>query len=659
MRVAAPAFNAEQTIALARDAAADGAVLAIFPELGLSGYSCEDLFHQDALLDATLDALRTVLKASSGIDTVLVVGAPLRIDARLFNCAIVVHRGKILGVIPKSFLPNYREFYEKRQFVSASEASRHHLNLLGQDVPFGTDLIFESSTLSGFSIGVEICEDLWTPVPPSSWAALAGATVLVNLSASNITIGKAAYRRELCASQSGRCVAAYLYTAAGQGESTTDLAWDGHAVIYENGNLLSESERFADKAQRITADIDLDRLRQERTRLTSFNDSARVHHDRLSAFRRIPLDLALPKSSLPLRRQVARFPYVPHDPKERDARCFEACNIQVSGLEQRLRATGIQKVVIGISGGLDSTHALLVCCRTMDRLSLPRKNILAYTMPGFATGDTTKSNAWKLMKALGTSAEEIDIRPAARQMLLDIHHPFARGEPVHDVTFENVQAGERTSHLFRLANLHNGIVIGTGDLSELALGWNTYGVGDQMSHYSVNASVPKTLIQHLIRWEADRPEVSAEAKAVLTEILNTEISPELVPASAQGAIQRSEDTVGPYELQDFHLYYTLRYGYLPSKIAFLAHHAWSDKNAGSWPPNFPDAKRTQYALPEIKKWLAVFLKRFFATSQFKRSAMPNAPKVGSGGSLSPRSDWRAPSDSPADAWLDELQRNVP
>ena len=659
MRVADPMFNAEETATLSREAAEDGAVLAIFPELGLSGYSCEDLFHQDALLNATVDALAHVVKQSAGIETVLVVGAPLRIDAKLFNCAIVVHRGSVLGVIPKSFLPNYREFYEKRQFVSASEATRSELNLLGHTIPFGTDLIFESSTLPGFSLGVEICEDVWTPIPPSSWLALAGATVLVNLSASNITIGKAAYRRELCAGQSGRCLSAYLYTAAGQGESTTDLAWDGHAMIYENGNLLGESERFADGAQRISADIDLDRLRQERIRLTSFNDSARVHREKLAEFRRIPLKLAVPKGALPLRRQVPRFPYVPHDPKERDERCFEAYNIQVSGLEQRLRATGIKKVVIGVSGGLDSTHALLVCCRTMDRLSLPRQNILAYTMPGFATGEKTKSNAWKLMKALGVSAEEIDIRPSSRQMLADLHHPFGRGEPVHDITFENVQAGERTSHLFRLANLHNGIVIGTGDLSELALGWNTYGVGDQMSHYSVNASVPKTLIQHLIRWEADRPEVSAEAKAVLIEIVNTEISPELVPPSQQGAIQRSEDTVGPYELQDFHLYYTLRYGFLPSKIAFLAHHAWGDKSAGLWPPHFPEAKRTQYTLAEIKKWLGVFLRRFFATSQFKRSAMPNAPKVGSGGSLSPRSDWRAPSDSPADAWLNELEKNVP
>ena len=659
LKVAAPPFNAQRTIALAHDAAADHAVLAIFPEMGLSGYSCEDLFHQDTLLDATAAALRQVLEHTANLSTLLIVGAPLRHEARLFNCAVVVHRGRILGVVPKTFLPNYREFYEKRQFASAADAVTRQMPLLGQDLPFGTDLIFDAVDLPGFALHAEICEDLWTPIPPSSWGALAGATVLANLSASNITIGKAAYRRELCASQSGRCVAAYLYTAAGQGESTTDLAWDGHALIYENGNLLAQTERFSDTEQRITADVDLDRLRQERMRLTSFTDSVRFHRERVAAFRHVPFEIGIPTASVALHRTIARFPYVPGNSTERDERCFEAYNIQVAGLSQRLAATGIKKAVIGVSGGLDSTQALIVCCRTVDRLHLPRQNVLAYTMPGFATSDKTKTNAWKLMKSLGVSAEEIDIRPAALQMLRDIHHPFARGENVHDVTFENVQAGQRTAHLFRLANFHNGLVVGTGDLSELALGWNTYGVGDQMSHYNVNASVPKTLVQHLIRWEVDREQVSADARAVLTEILDTEISPELVPATGQGAMQKSEESVGPYELQDFHLYYTLRYGFRPSKVAFLALHAWQDRDRGAWPPGYPAGKRTQYSLPEIKKWLRVFLMRFFATSQFKRSAMPNAPKVGSGGSLSPRSDWRAPSDSDAQVWLDELEQNVP
>jgi NAD+ synthase (glutamine-hydrolysing) len=659
LKIADPAFNAEQTLALARDAAGNHAAVAVFPELGLAGYSCEDLFHQDALLKAVESAIGEVVRGSHDLASVLIVGAPLGLESKLFNCAIVIHRGSILGVVPKSYLPNYREFYEKRQFTSGFDALSQHITLLGQDVPFGSEIIFEAEDVPGFALHVEICEDLWTPMPPSSWGALAGATVLANLSASNITIGKAAYRRDLCASQSGKCIAAYIYTAAGQGESTTDLAWDGHAMIYENGNCLAEGQRFPKSAQIISADVDLDRLRQERMRLTSFNDSAGRYRDKLSSFRRVRFELGVPKDRIALRRDVARFPYVPGDPKTRDQRCFEAYHIQVSGLEQRLRATGIKKVVIGVSGGLDSTQALIVACRTMDRLGLPRSGVLGYTMPGFATSDKTKSNAWKLMTALGITAEEIDVRPSALQMLKDIHHPFAQGEPLHDVTFENVQAGERTSHLFRLANRNNGIVIGTGDLSELALGWNTYGVGDQMSHYNVNASVPKTLIQHLIRWEVDRAEVSEAARNVLRDILNTEISPELVPAAEGGLVQRSEASVGPYELQDFNLYYTLRYGYRPSKVAFLALHAWGDKGRGQWPPGFPESGRSEYTLAEIKKWLRVFLHRFFAISQFKRSAMPNAPKVGSGGSLSPRGDWRAPSDSDATVWIDELERNVP
>jgi NAD+ synthase (glutamine-hydrolysing) len=659
VKLAVPQFNAERTMALAREAAADHAALAIFPELGLSGYSCDDLFHQDALLGATEQALQRVVQESAELATVLVVGAPLRIESKLFNCAVVIHRGQILGITPKSFLPNYREFYERRQFTSGLDALATEARVLGQTVPFGSQLIFEAEDLPGFALNVEICEDLWTPIPPSSWAAMAGATVLANLSASNITVGKAAYRRELCAGQSGRCIAAYLYTAAGQGESTTDMAWDGHAMIYENGNLLAESERFLNAEQRISADIDLDRLRQERMRMNSFNDSISHHHEKLTQFRRIPFTLGVSSQTIPLRRGVPRFPYVPGDPKQRDERCFEVYNIQVAGLEQRLRATNIRKIVIGVSGGLDSTQALIVACRTMDRLGLPRQNVLAYTMPGFATSEKTKSNAWRLMKALNVSAEEIDIRPSCLQMFQDLRHPFARGEPVHDVTFENVQAGERTSHLFRLANRYDGLVLGTGDLSELALGWNTYGVGDQMSHYSVNASIPKTLIQHVIRWEIDREEVRAEAREVLRDILSTEISPELVPSSGAGIVQRSEEKVGPYELQDFHLYYTLRYGFRPSKVAFLALHTWGDRKRGDWPPGFPDAGRREYSLPEIKKWLRVFLFRFFAISQFKRSAMPNAPKVGSGGSLSPRGDWRAPSDSDATVWLEELDKDVP
>jgi NAD+ synthase (glutamine-hydrolysing) len=527
--------------------------------------------------------------------------------------------------------------------------------------------VLEAKDLPGFTLYVEICEDVWTPIPPSTWGALAGAHVLLNLSASNITVGKAAYRRDLCVGQSGKCCAAYLYTAAGPGESTTDLAWDGHAIICENGNLMAESERFANHEQRITADLDLDRLRQERMRLSSFNDTVGQYRERISAYRRVRFEVGIPSGEVPLKRSIARFPFVPHNPAERDERCFETYNIQVSALEQRLRASSIKKLVIGVSGGLDSTQALIVAGRTMDRLGLPRANILGYTMPGFATTEKTKSNAWRLMKALGVSAAEIDIRPSCLQMLKDLGHPFGRGEPVYDITFENVQAGERTSHLFRLANYHNGLVLGTGDLSELALGWATYGVGDHMSHYGINSSVPKTLIQHLIRWEIDRGGLLGEERDVLKDILETEISPELIPGAAEGTgdsaaggpAQRTEEKIGPYELQDFNLYYLTRFGYRPSKVAFLSHHAWSDHTRGDWPPGFPAASRREYDLAAIKKWLRLFLFRFFAISQFKRSCLPNGPKVGSGGSLSPRGDWRAPSDSDATVWLEELDRNVP
>jgi NAD+ synthase (glutamine-hydrolysing) len=662
VRVANPPFNAARSVALAHQAHAAGAAVVLFPELGLAAYSNEDLFHQDALLDATAAALETVLAASAELRPLLLVGAPLRLEGRLFNCAVAIHSGRILGVTPKSYLPTYREFYEKRQFAAARDMLADEVELLGRRVPCGPDLIYEALGLPGLLVHAEICEDVWTPIPPSTYAALGGATVLCNLSASNITIGKADYRRALCAAQSGTCVAAYLYSAAGPGESTTDLAWDGHALIYENGELLAESARFADDEQLIVADIDLERLLQDRMRLSSFTDSASDHRAALGRLRRVPFVFSPPTGELPLQRVVERFPYVPDDPATRDARCYEAYNIQVHGLMQRLRATGIARLVIGVSGGLDSTQALIVAARTMDRLGLPRSNILAYTMPGFATSEHTRSNAHDLMAALGVSAAEIDIRPSAMQMLKDIGHPYAEGQPVYDVTFENVQAGERTSHLFRLANLHHALVLGTGDLSELALGWATYGVGDHMSHYNVNASVPKTLIQHLIRWVVATGQFDEAAGATLQSILATEISPELVPAgdgdSARPA-QSTEATIGPYALQDFNLYYITRYGFRPSKVAFLSHHAWSDAGRGSWPADLPAAQRGAYDLATIKRWLDVFLFRFFQISQFKRSAMPNGPKVGSGGSLSPRGDWRAPSDAEARVWLDELRANVP
>ena len=660
IRVADPAFNGDRALALAASASRQGAAIAVFPELNLTAYTVEDLVQQDALLDQAEAAIGRLAAASRELVPVLVVGAPLRVDGRLHNCAVVIHDGRILGVVPKSYLPNYREYYEKRHFASGRDAIAREAVVSGERVPFGTGLLFEATNVDGFVLGMELCEDLWAPLPPSTFAALAGATVIANLSASNVTVGKPEYRRTLCSAQSGACVAAYLYCGPGPGESTTDLAWDGHAMVWENGDLLAESERFSREEQVVTADVDLDRLRQDRMRLSSFADCAAEHRARAETYRRIPFALRIPSEAGALRRQVLRFPYVPSDPAQRDERCHEVYRIQVHGLVKRLQHAGLEKVVIGVSGGLDSTQALLVAVRAMDELGLPRANVLGYSMPGFATSDATRDSAGRLMRALGVTGEEIDIRPSCMQMLADIGHPYAKGERVYDTTFENVQAGERTSHLFRLANLHRGLVVGTGDLSEIALGWSTYGVGDQMSHYNVNASVPKTLIQHLLRWCIAAGQVDAATAAVLRDILGTTISPELVPGhdSAHPA-QHSESVVGPYELQDFTLYYVSRFGFRPSKVAYLALQAWGDASRGSWPDLVPPDRRHAYDLPTIKRWLEVFLVRFFRTSQFKRTAMPNGPKVGSGGSLSPRGDWRAPSDAEEVAWVEELRRKVP
>ncbi|MGD9897192.1 MAG: NAD(+) synthase [Candidatus Methylacidiphilaceae bacterium] len=651
VRIADPLANAERTIALLEEAAERRAVLAVFPELGLSGYSCEDLFGQDALLRACQEALLRIRETSSRLPLVAIVGLPLELNGALYNTAAVVSRGQVLGIVPKTYLPNYREFYELRQFAPAQYAQEKEFSVGGQMVPFGNRLLFAAVDQPLFRFSVEICEDLWVPIPPSSYAALAGATVLINLSASNITVGKDDYRRGLASNQSARCVAAYLYTAAGWGESTTDLAWDGHGMIYENGSLLAESERFLDRDQLVTAEVDLERLAADRRRQGTFVQSCFEHRDRIEGFRRIPFQADLPtKGVLLLERLYERFPYVASDPRRKEERCREIYQIQVEGLATRLQAAGVQKVIVGISGGLDSTQALLVACRAIDRLGLPRSNVLGYTMPSFGTSERTLAQAIRLMAALGCTAQQIDIRPSCEQMLKDIGHPAARGEAVYDTTYENVQAGERTNHLFRLANMQNALVVGTSDLSELALGWCTYGVGDHMAHYHVNASVPKTLIRHLIAWEAEREALGAETSALLQEILSTEISPELIPGSnGDQPEQRSEDIVGPYSLQDFHLYYILRFGYSPTKVAFLAWTAWHDRSRGAWPSGEPG--RPQWSIAEIKRWLRLFLRRFFAMSQFKRSCIANAPKVGSGGSLSPRGDYRAPSDSPATVWL--------
>ena len=654
-----PAANAAAILRLAEHCSAEGAALAVFPELSISGYAIDDLLLADAVQTATEQALLTLIARSAELLPMLVVGAPLRHGARLYNCAVAIHRGCLLGVVPKVHLPNYREFYEKRHFASGDGTAGQSITIGPHHAPFGPDLLFTAEDLHNLSIHLEICEDIWVPMPPSSLGALAGATVLANLSASNITIGKADIRRLLAQSQSARCLAAYLYAAAGTGESTTDLAWDGQASIFENGAVLAESPRFPAEAQCAIADVDLDMLRQERLRMGSFDDNRRLHADAVSAFRQVTFRLEPPRIDLGLRRPLARFPFVPADPKALEQDCYEGYNIQVTGLIQRLRATGIERVVIGVSGGLDSTQALIVAAQAMDRLGLPRSNILAFTMPGFATGDHTKANALALMRALGVTGRELDIRPTATTMLKELGHPFAAGKPVYDVTFENVQAGLRTDYLFRLANHHGAFVLGTGDLSEAALGWCTYGVGDHMSHYNVNTGVPKTLIQHLIRWVISSQQFAPEVSATLESILATEISPELVPVAAGATPQSTESKIGPYALQDFNLYYTLRFGFLPSKIAFLALMAWEDAARGEWPPGFPADLRVAYTLKDIRHWLGVFLQRFFGFSQFKRSATPNGPKVAAGGSLSPRGDWRAPSDGNARIWIEELEREVP
>lgn len=652
--LANPAINAQRILESAKACAADGTVLCVFPELGLCGYTLEDLLQQETLLAETRTTLLSLAQASATLCPVLVVGAPLLWKNALYNCAVIIHSGKILGVVPKSYIPNYREFYEARHFRSGADIRGQTIKINGHTVPFGVDLLFEAQDVPSFSLSVEICEDMWVPIPPSAHAALAGATIIANLSASDITVGKAETRNMLCQSLSARNIVAYLYAAAGEGESTTDLAWDGQTAIFENGILLADSERFPSGATAVIADVDLTLLRQERLRMGSFVDAAR----QADTWRHISFTLTPPSANLGLKRPLARFPFVPAAPERLAQDCFEAFTIQVSALKQRLKTSGVKTMVIGISGGLDSTHALLVAVRAADELNWPRSAVRGYTMPGFGTTDKTLASANALMSQLNITHETLDIRPAAELLLRTIRHPYADGQPVHDITFENVQAGLRTDFLFRLANQHHGIVIGTGDLSELALGWCTYGVGDQMAHYNVNAGLPKTLIQHLIRWCIASGHFAPAVGKVLTDVLATEISPELIPVGKDGP-QSTESIIGPYALHDFALFYILRYGFRPSRVAFLAEQAWQDASTGQWPPGFPASEQKAYDLPTIRHWLEIFVRRFFATSQFKRSAMPNGPKVMPGGSLSPRGDWRAPSDGNARLWLDDLKHNVP
>ena len=659
VRTADVAYNARGILDEAKRAAARHVDVLLYPELCLSSYALDDLHLQNALLDAVDAEIAAITKASRDIPTVLVIGAPLRRNGRIYNCALAICRGTVLGVVPKSFLPNYREYYEKRWFAHGRDCIGLAIRAGGEEVPFGTDLLFAHPTIPGFVFGMEICEDFWSPTQPGTMAALAGATLILNLSASNIVIGKSDERHLLSRASSARSVCAYAYSASGHGESTTDLAWDGQGMIYELGELMVESVRFDREPELCVADIDCQRILNERMRMQTFNDAAEAAGRPEDWYRTIAFDHEPAGGDIGLDRPIRRFPFVPNRQGKLDEDCYEAFNIQVSALVRRIEATNPQSLVIGISGGLDSTHALLVAARACDTLGLPRTIIRGYTMPGFGTSDGTRSNAWKLMEAIGVTAEEIDIKPTARLMLENIGHAFADGEPVYDVTFENVQAGLRTDYLFRLAGQHGGWVIGTGDLSELALGWCTYGVGDQMSHYNVNAGVPKTLIQYLIRWTTTTGQFDEETDGVLLSILDTEISPELVPAGEDGAIQSTESKIGPYELNDFFLHHILRWGQKPSHVAFLAWHAWHDARGGVWPAGFPEERKKEYDLDLIARWLEKFVRRFFAFSQFKRSALPNGPKVSPGGALSPRGDWRAPSDAVADVWLAELRDGLP
>jgi len=634
-----PTANAEAILKFWREADAERAAILLTPELSLSGYAIDDLLLQEPLLDAVEAAIMQLRAESETLFPILVVGAPIRSRGSVFNCAVVIHRGKILGIVPKSYLPNYREFYEKRHFAVASDSTWLTTELGGRHVDFTAHQIFRAQGFADFSFCVEICEDFWAPVPPSTFSAMAGANIILNLSASNIVIGKADDRAVLCDSQSRRAIAAYVFAAAGRGESTTDVAWDGQVIAYEMGEKIAEGERFARDPKLVIADIDVTRIAQERRRVGTFRDAAARLADPSNDWQEALFRFEPPREELPLKRKIDRLPFVPDDLSKRDRDCFEAYNIQVSGLAKRIESTNTKRVVIGVSGGLDSTHALIVIARAFDLLKLSRKNIIGVTMPGFATSDATKANAWALMNALGIDAREVSIEPLAQRMLEDLNHPAARGEPVYDVAYENVQAGLRTDYLFRLANKEGGFVVGTGDLSELALGWCTYGVGDHMSHYNVNGGAPKTLIQYLIRWVSDSKLFDANTSQTLIKVLEGEISPELIPGATP---QSTQAVVGPYELQDFNLFYLTRYGLKPSKILFLAWSAWAEK----------------YDYATLKKWLGVFITRFFA-NQYKRSAVPNGPKIVSGGALSPRGDWRMPSDASAAAWLAELSANTP
>ncbi len=616
--------NIESISLLAKKAAAGGAKIVVFPEMSVTAYTCGDLFHSSTLLEGALSGLEQLCRLSTELNAALVVGAPIRVNNSIYNCAVVIAEGTVKGVVPKTYLPNYNEFYEKRWFASWDEPDTI-IELCGNSyVPFGKTVMFE---INSVKTAIEICEDLWAPIPPSCHHALNGAELILNLSASNDLIGKYDYLMSLIKQQSARCISAYVYSSAGYGESTTDLVFDGKAIIAENGSILASNSRWNNEPSFAIADVDIEALRRDRFHIMTFNDCAKIEQSRFTVE-----SISLPEEAVDgnLLREIKPEPFVPEEKSSKDSRCEEIINIQTHGLMKRLQFTHCKNLVVGISGGLDSTLALLVAARTFDTLKLPREGILGITMPGFGTTDRTYTNALTLMQSLGVTIKEISIAPAVKQHFSDIGHDIN----VHDVTYENSQARERTQLLMDIANQVNGMVLGTGDLSELALGWATYN-GDHMSMYGVNAGVPKTLVKHLVRWFAETSD-NDQVKTVLYDIIDTPISPELIPADSAGNItQKTEDLVGPYELHDFFLYYTLRYGFSPKKIYYLATHAFSGK--------FDDET--------IKKWIRTFFRRFFA-QQFKRSCLPDGPKVGSV-CLSPRGDWRMPSDASSALWLKE------
>jgi NAD+ synthase (glutamine-hydrolysing) len=627
LRLGDPAANALLAIQALEKASAEGAEIIVLPELCLTGYSCGDLFGQRTLLQGALKGLGQVAEATARLGVTALVGLPLEVSGRLFNAAAFISRGKILGIVPKTHLPNTGEFYEQRWFASARVAPVKEIDLLGQTVPFGTDLLFQASDLPDCVVGIEICEDLWAVEPPSGAQALAGATLLCNLSASDELLTKAAYRRDLVRAQSARCLAAYVYAAAGAGESSTDIVYSGHGLISENGVVLGESERFRFELSLVVSQIDVDKLQAERRRNSTFFGAPATLQPRVRSF-----ELGHPTGTTPkLRRRFSQHPFVPSDAHRRDEHSQEIFAIQSTGLARRLRHTGARHVVIGVSGGLDSTLALLVLLEAFGRLGLDRKGIIGVTMPGPGTTVRTRMNALKLMEALGVTAREIPIGAAVEQHLADIQHPPGK----HDVTFENAQARERTQVLMDVANQAGGFVVGTGDLSEAALGWCTFNA-DHISMYHVNIGVPKTLVRHLVSWAAHARHVGHE-RALLEDIVATPVSPELLPPGGDGEIaQQTEMLVGPYELHDFFLYHVIRNGFRPAKVLWLAEHAFPGK----------------YDQTEIRHWLRTFLTRFFS-QQYKRSVMPDGPKVGSV-ALSPRGDWRMPSDAEATAWLAEI-----